>query len=82
MKRIKTSKKQNKICFKFEKFLNKSQKKNNRKRLSFNHSRTLKLDDDVLCVKISPNGRLIAVALLDTTVKIFFMDSLKVKQQK
>lgn len=48
-----------------------------KKRLTFNHSRTLKLDDDVLCVKISPNGRLIAVALLDTTVKVFFMDSLK-----
>lgn len=50
----------------------------NRKRLSFNHSRMLKLDDDVLCVRISPNSRLIAVALLDSTVKVFFMDTLKV----
>ncbi|CAF0833995.1 unnamed protein product [Brachionus calyciflorus] len=48
-----------------------------KKRLSFIHQKSLKLDDDVLCVKISPNGRLIAVALLDTTVKVFFMDSLK-----
>ncbi|RNA37212.1 WD repeat-containing 3, partial [Brachionus plicatilis] len=48
-----------------------------KKRLSFIHQKTLKLDDDVLCIKISPNGKLIAVALLDTTVKVFFMDSLK-----
>jgi U3 small nucleolar RNA-associated protein 12 len=38
----------------------------------------LKLDDDVLCVRISPNSRLVAVALLDSTVKVFFMDTLKV----
>lgn len=48
-----------------------------KKRLTFNSTKTLKLDDDALCVKISPNGRLIAVALLDTTVKVFFMDTLK-----
>jgi U3 small nucleolar RNA-associated protein 12 len=48
-----------------------------RKRLTFTHNRTLKLDDDVLCLRISPNGRLLACALLDSTVKVFFMDSLK-----
>ena len=48
-----------------------------KKRLTFNSTKTLKLDDDVLCIKISPNGRLVAVALLDTTVKVFFMDTLK-----
>lgn len=48
-----------------------------KKRLSFTHYRTLQLDDDVLSVKISPNNRLISVALLDSTVKVFFMDTLK-----
>ena len=48
-----------------------------KKRLTFNSTKTLKLDDDALCVKISPYGRLIAVALLDITVKVFFMDTLK-----
>ena len=47
------------------------------KRLSLLHSRTLKLDEDVLCVRFSPDGRLVAVALLDATVKIFFVDTLK-----
>ena len=35
------------------------------------------MTDDVLAVKYSPDGRFIAVALLDSTVKIFFEDSLK-----
>lgn len=39
--------------------------------------RSLQVADDVLCVKYSPDGRLIAAALLDLTIKIFFEDSLK-----
>ena len=34
--------------------------------------------EDVLCVRFSPDGRLLAVSLLDSTVKLFFADSLKV----
>lgn len=45
--------------------------------LSLVHTRTLKLEQPVLCVKISPNGKFIAAALLDSTVKIFFVDSFK-----
>ncbi|XP_069680320.1 WD repeat-containing protein 3 [Periplaneta americana] len=45
--------------------------------LSVLHTRTLKLEENVLCVRISPNNRLIAVALLDSTVQIFFVDTLK-----
>ncbi|KAK6631604.1 hypothetical protein RUM44_006133 [Polyplax serrata] len=45
--------------------------------LSLLHTRTLKVDEAVLCVKVSPNSKLIAVALLDMTVKIFFLDTLK-----
>ena len=48
-----------------------------RKRLTLVHTRTLQLSDDVLCVKLSPDGRLLVVALLDSTVKVFFVDTLK-----
>lgn len=41
------------------------------------HSRTLKVSDDVLSVRFSPDSKLFAVALLDNTVKVFFADSLK-----
>ncbi|XP_046902747.1 WD repeat-containing protein 3 [Hypomesus transpacificus] len=47
------------------------------KRLTLNHTRTLQLEEDVLCVKYSPNQRLLAVSLLDCTVKIFYTDTLK-----
>lgn len=47
-------------------------------RLSLTHARTLKMSEDVLCVRYSPDGRLLAVALIDSTVKVFFADSLKV----
>ena len=46
-------------------------------RLTLECARTLSLSDDVLCIKFSPNGRLLAVALLDCTVKVFHEDSLK-----
>ncbi len=39
--------------------------------------RTLKMSDDVLAVRYSPNNKLLAVALLDSTVKVFYQDSLK-----
>ena len=39
--------------------------------------RTLKMTDDVLSVRYSPNGKLLAVALLDSTVKVFYQDTLK-----
>lgn len=42
------------------------------------HMRTLQLDEDVLCVRYSPDQRLLAVSLLDCTVKIFYTDTLKV----
>ncbi|KAJ1675467.1 beta transducin, partial [Spiromyces aspiralis] len=48
-----------------------------RRRLTLVHSRTLKMSDEVLCVRFSPDMKLLAVALLDTTVKVFYADSLK-----
>ncbi|KAJ3270719.1 hypothetical protein HDV01_007475 [Terramyces sp. JEL0728] len=47
------------------------------KRATAVHFRTLKLTDDVLSVRVSPDGKLLAVALLDLTVKIFYVDTLK-----
>lgn len=43
------------------------------------HTRTLQLEEDVLCVKFSPDHRLLVVSLLDCTVKIFYTDTLKVQ---
>jgi U3 small nucleolar RNA-associated protein 12 len=50
---------------------------NEQRQLTLVHSRTLEMDDDVLCVRYSPDQRLLAVSLLDSTVKIFYVDSLK-----
>lgn len=47
------------------------------KQLTLKHNRTLALDEAVLGVKYTPDSKLIAVSLLDATVKIFFCDSLK-----
>jgi U3 small nucleolar RNA-associated protein 12 len=47
------------------------------KRLTLSHMRTLKMSDEVLCVKYSPDQNLVAVSLLDTTVKVFYHDTLK-----
>lgn len=46
-------------------------------RLKLVHTRTLKVADDILSIRFSPDSRLLAVALLDNTVKVFFVDSLK-----
>ena len=46
-------------------------------RLKLVQKRTLKVSDDILSLKFSPDSRLLAVALLDNTVKVFFNDSLK-----
>jgi U3 small nucleolar RNA-associated protein 12 len=35
------------------------------------------MTDDILSVRFSPNGKLLAVALLDSTVKVFYQDTLK-----
>uniref|UniRef100_A0A5B7CEE9 Putative WD repeat-containing protein 3 n=1 Tax=Davidia involucrata TaxID=16924 RepID=A0A5B7CEE9_DAVIN len=45
--------------------------------LTLSHVRNMKMNDDVLVVAVSPDAKYIAVALLDSTVKVFFLDSLK-----
>ncbi|PHH74488.1 hypothetical protein CDD82_4908 [Ophiocordyceps australis] len=46
-------------------------------KLRLAQSRTLKVSDDILSLKFSPDAKLMAVSLLDNTVKVFFVDSLK-----
>lgn len=46
-------------------------------KLTLVHTRTLKVADDILALRISPDSRLLAASTLDNTVKVFFMDSLK-----
>ncbi|CCU76091.1 WD40 domain-containing protein [Blumeria hordei DH14] len=45
--------------------------------LRLSHTRTLKVTDDILSLRFSPDSRLLAISLLDNTVKVFFVDSLK-----
>ena len=45
--------------------------------LHLTHKRTLKLPDDILSLRFTPNGKHIALSLLDNTVKLFFADTLK-----
>lgn len=37
------------------------------------------MSDDILCVKYSPDQKFIAASLLDSTVKVFFADTLKAR---
>lgn len=46
-------------------------------KLKLVQSRALKVADDILSLRFSPDARLLAVSLLDNTVKVFFTDSLK-----
>lgn len=46
-------------------------------KLKLVQSRALKVSDDILSLRFSPDAKLLAVALLDNTVKVFFVDSLK-----
>lgn len=45
--------------------------------LRFVHTQTLDLNEDVLCVKISPDGKYLAVSLLNNNVQVVFFDTLK-----
>lgn len=46
-------------------------------KLTLIHTRTLKVADDILSIRFSPDGRLLALSTLDNTVKVFFVDTLK-----
>lgn len=48
-----------------------------RKRLTFRKEKTIELQDEISCAAISPNGRFIAFGLLDNTVRVYYLESLK-----
>lgn len=41
------------------------------------HTQTLELPEEVLCVRVSPDGRLLAMSLLNNNVQVVFVDTLK-----
>ncbi|KAI5951059.1 DIP2 [Candida jiufengensis] len=45
--------------------------------LKFVHTQTLELNEDVLCVRISPDDKYLAVSLLNSNVQVVFLDTLK-----
>eukprot|EP01080_Neovahlkampfia_damariscottae_P003947 gene3947-7157_t len=47
------------------------------KRLSIYNEHTLKMNENVLTIQCSSDAKYIAISLLDSTVKVFFLDSLK-----
>ncbi|KAM8784472.1 LOW QUALITY PROTEIN: WD repeat-containing protein 3-like [Rhynchonycteris naso] len=47
------------------------------RRLSVTQTRALQLEEDVLYVRYFPDQKLVAVSLLDCTVKVFYVDTLK-----
>ncbi|XP_051130435.1 uncharacterized protein LOC127250965 [Andrographis paniculata] len=54
-----------------------SEKPDQAKHLTASPAKNLKMNDDVVAVAVSPEGKHIAVALLDCTMKVFYMDTLK-----
>ncbi|XP_063302055.1 WD repeat-containing protein 3 [Pelobates fuscus] len=66
-------------CVKFWEFelVNDESDAQSSRRLSVKQTRVLQLDEDVLFIRHSPDSRFLAVSLLDCTVKIFFVDTLK-----
>eukprot|EP00002_Diphylleia_rotans_P002155 TRINITY_DN11327_c0_g1_i1.p1 TRINITY_DN11327_c0_g1~~TRINITY_DN11327_c0_g1_i1.p1 ORF type:complete len:908 (+),score=203.67 TRINITY_DN11327_c0_g1_i1:76-2799(+) len=47
------------------------------KNITLGYIKSLQMTDDVLCVKYSPDQKYFAVSLLDSTVKVFFTDTLR-----
>jgi len=45
--------------------------------LTLTQKSLLKVTDEVLSVRHSHNGKLLAIALMDNTVRVFFTDTLK-----
>lgn len=47
------------------------------KALTLEHKRSLKMPEDVLCIAIDNLGKYIAVGMIDSSIKMFFADTLK-----
>jgi U3 small nucleolar RNA-associated protein 12 len=48
-----------------------------RHQLTLTLEHTLQMNEDIVSIAVSPKGKYLAVSLLDNTVKIFYLDSLK-----
>lgn len=44
------------------------------RQLGFRQAKVLEMADDVLCVRVSPDGKLLAASLLDATIKVYYID--------
>jgi U3 small nucleolar RNA-associated protein 12 len=53
-------------------------KVDDKQQLTLRHARTLQLNDEVNCVRFTPDGKYIVVGLMDNTAKVFFEDTFKV----
>jgi len=47
------------------------------KRLTIQCVNSMEMPDGIFAIKFSPNGKFIAVALMDNTIRIYFVDSMK-----
>eukprot|EP01084_Bolivina_argentea_P047494 87524_1 len=50
---------------------------NNIKQLCISLKKSIKMQDEVLCITCSNNGKYLAASLLDNTIQIFFFDTMK-----
>lgn len=55
----------------------KSEAGTSKSKLTIEQDRTLQFQEGITDVKVSPNGKLVAVALLDSTVRVHFLDTFK-----
>ena len=52
-------------------------RKDNCKQLVLEFERSLEMEEGVTCIKLSENMKILSIALLDSTVKIYYFDTLK-----
>lgn len=65
-------------CAKFWSFdLMADKNENGSRLLTMNHERTLTTEEGIICTKVSPNSKFVALSLLDSCVKIYFCDTFK-----
>lgn len=64
-------------CVKFWSFDLAVDEQDGSRNLTLCHEKTLEAEEGVICAKMSPNSKFIAASLLDSTVKIYFADTLK-----
>lgn len=56
---------------------NSSENPNNSKTLNITCVKQVEMPEGIFCAKFSPNGKYLALGLMDFTVKIYFADTMK-----